>query len=178
MAGVDPVTQGLFFAAAQASSAQSAVQAKKEEKTKPIKKSSFNKALEKANEESNLLQEGMPVEIAGMSVEDAVIFLKDAADVAGNKLRANTLPSDFADYRLKVSQFLRYIVKNNFEIQKHERLGFSRKRKCLDPQTQIIIINKKLDEMAEWLLHDHKDILALLAKVDEIKGMLVDLMAR
>ncbi|MFA6937417.1 MAG: YaaR family protein [Treponema sp.] len=178
MAGVDPISQGLFFAATQAASAQSAVLAKKKEKVGETKKSTFSKAIDKANEEQTLLQEGLPLEIAGMTEEEAVIFLKDAADMAGNKLNKSMLPSTYADYRQKVSQFLRFIVKNNFEVLKHEPNGRTRKGKRLNPQFQVTVINKKLDEMAEWLLTDHKDNLQLLAKVDEIKGMLVDLMAR
>lgn len=178
MAGVDPITQGLFFTATQAASAQSAVQAKKKEEVGKTKKSTFSKAVDKANEEQTLLQEGLPLEIAGMTEDEAVIFLKDAADIAGNKLRTTMLPSVYADYRQKVSQFLKFIVKNNFEIIRHQPPGRTRKNKDLSPQFQVIVINKKLDEMAEWLLHDHKDNLQLLAKVDEIKGMLVDLMAR
>ena len=178
MAGVDPIQQGLFFAATQASSAQTAVQAKKQEKTERTKKTPFNKALDKATEEQTLLQEGLPLEIAGMTPEEAIVFLKDAADIAGNKLRESMLPSNFVEYRQKVSQFMKYVVRNNFEILKHERNGRTRKGKRLEPQTQILIINRKLDEMAEWLLRDHKDNLQMLAKVDEIKGMLVDLMAR
>ena len=99
MAGVDPITQGLFFAATQAASAQSAVQAKKKEEVGKTKKSTFSKAVDKANEEQTLLQEGLPLEIAGMTEDEAVIFLKDAADIAGNKLRTTMLPSVYADYR-------------------------------------------------------------------------------
>ena len=39
------------------------------------------------------------------------------------------------------------------------------------------MINAKLDEMAQWLLHTHSDTLQMLAKIDEINGLLVDLMA-
>ena len=60
---------------------------------------------------------GLPIEIASMTEEEAVIFLKDAADIAADKLRKSQMPDVYADYRLKVSQFLRYIVKNNFEIK-------------------------------------------------------------
>lgn len=178
MEGVDPISQGLFFAATQSASAQAAAQAKKQEKAATVKRSSFSNAMQKAQEEQSLVEEGLPLEIAGMSQEDAIIFLKDAADIAGNKLRADLSPSNFALYRQKVSQFIRYVVKNNYQIETHKRFGKNRKGQALAPQMQIVVINKELDEMADWLIHDHRDTLKLLAKMDEINGMLVDLMAR
>lgn len=181
MEGIDPLNQGLFFAASQAASAQNSFQAnqsKRKEKASAARRSAFSSALDKAQEEKTLLEEGLPLEIAGMSEEEAVIFLKDAADIAGDKLRSEMSPQNFADYRQKVSQFMRYIVKNNFSVSTHKRRGLNRKGKPFAPQMQIKIINQKLDEMAEWLLSSHRDNLKLLAKVDEINGMLVDLMAK
>lgn len=181
MDSLDPVSQGLFFAANQATSAQAALNAKKsqkQEKAGTIKRGSFQNAMEKAEEENSLLSAGLPIEIAGMDAEDAVIFLKDAADVAADKLRSEMTPTNFAEYREKVSQFMRYIVKNNFAVTSRKRPGLNRKGKPFAPQMQIKIIDQKLDEMAAWLLSSHKDTLKLLAKVDEINGMLIDLMAR
>lgn len=178
MDGLDPVSQGLFFAANQATSAQAAFQAKKQQEAGSVKKSSFQNAMEKAQQEKEFLAEGLPVELAGMTEEEAVIYLKDQADIAADKLRSEMLPANFAAYREKVSQFMKYIVKNNFEVTVKKRPGLNRKGKPFAPQMQVKIINQKLDEMAEWLLSSHQDTLKLLAKVDEINGMLVDLMAR
>jgi|SRR5574344_371596 uncharacterized protein YaaR (DUF327 family) len=178
MEGVDPVSQGLFFAATQAATAQSAAQAKEKEKTSGTKRSSFASALQKTEEEHILAEEGLPKEIAGKTVEEAVVYLKDAADIAGDKLREDLSPENFADYRKKISQFMKFVVKNAFEIEKHKRPGINRKGRPLDPRVQVKVINTRLDEIADCLLHDHRDNLKMLAKVEEINGMLVDLMAR
>ena len=112
MEGVDPVTQGLFFAASQSATAQAAAQAKQKEKVGSTKRNSFASALKKSEEEKVLEDEGLPPEIAGMSLDDAIVFLKDAADIAGNKLREDASPSNFGVYRKKVTQFMKYIVGN------------------------------------------------------------------
>ncbi len=180
MEGVDSVTQGLYFSAAQAAAAEAASQAKKKEdakKTGKVRKNLFASALEKSQEEFRLKSEGFPPEIAGMPVEEAAVFLKDRADLAAEKMKKSQLTENFADYRQKVSQFMRFIVKNNYQVVEKKRVGLSRTGKRLPPQTQVVMINKKLDEMAQWLLHSHNDTLTMLAKIDEIKGLLVDLMA-
>jgi uncharacterized protein YaaR (DUF327 family) len=178
MDSVNSVNESLYFAAAQSISAKTASQTAKKEKTEKTKKNAFSDALKKSEEEQSLIEEGFPVEIAGMQIEEAAIFLKDAVDIAGDKMRIDPSPSNFSTYRKKVTQFMRYIVKTNYEIEKHKRFGHTSKGKQLAPQTQIVVIDKKLDEMAEWFLHSHKDNITLLQKMDEIHGLIVDLMAR
>ena len=85
----------------------------------------------------------------------------------------------FADYRKKVSRFLRYLERNNFEIEYIKRPKIKKNGQFVerDPYKQVVVINQKLEQIAEWLLSSHKDALTLLAKVDEIQGLMVDLMA-
>ncbi len=178
--GINQGTQGLYFNAAQSASLREAARLKKEKeaaKASKVKKSAFANALERSQEEYKLKQDGLPPEIAGMEVEEAVVYLKDAADVAAEKLKACQMPEYFSDYREKVSQFMRYIVKTNYVVEKEKRLGRTRRNRPLAEYTKISQVNKKLDEMAQWLLHSHKDTLEMLAKIDEIRGLLVDLLA-
>lgn len=167
-----------FQAASMAAKAQSKANGTNGiQKKQAIKKGSFSSAMQKSAEEASLISEGLPPEIAGMEPEEAAIFLKDAADIAADALRENQLPEYFTDYRKKVGQFLRFIAKNNYEIKTTQRKGFNRKGRPYDPQTQVIVINQKLDEMARWMLYEHKGTLNMLAKIEEINGLLVDLLA-
>lgn len=176
---IDGLGQSLYFNAAQLAG-QSAVKSNKSsdsQKTVKASKKKFASALEQSRAEYELVQDGFPAEIAAMEIEEAVVFLKDEADMAGDKLRESQLPENFAEYRKKVSRFLRYLAKNNYEVKKRQRPGFTKKGKPLNPQTQVFVINQKLDDLAKWMLSSHRDTLHMLAKIDEIQGMLVDLMA-
>ncbi|MBO4320207.1 MAG: YaaR family protein [Treponema sp.] len=175
MDGVDSVSSGLYFNATQLAAAENARKANKKEKSGEVKKSAFATAFEKSRMEHQLQMEGFPVEIAGMEVEEAARYLKDAADIAADKLKECQMPDVFADYRKKVSQFMRYVVKNNFTIEQHAVPG--RKGRKVQPKTQVVVINQKLDELARWLLKGHSETLLMLKKIDEISGLLVDLMA-
>lgn len=175
MDGVDSVSSGLYFNATQFVAAENARKTNKKEKSGQVKKSAFATAFEKSRLEHQLQMEGFPVEIAGMEVEEAARFLKDAADMAADKLKECQMPEYFADYRKKVSQFMRYVVKNNFTIEQHARPP--RRGRKVQPQTQVVVINQKLDELARWLLSGHSETLLMLKKIDEINGLLVDLMA-
>ena len=90
MAGIDAIkNQSLYFAATQEAARQKAREASKNSKTATAKKSVFANSLQKKQEEFNLASEGLPIELAGMEIEEAVVFLKDELDSAGDKLASN-----------------------------------------------------------------------------------------
>ena len=167
----------LYFQAAAGLVAPKPKKEEKPAKSDKAKRLSFSNAIEKARQEFELQKDGFPVEIAGMDTEEAAVYLKDQADVAADRLKEHQTPDEFASYRKKVSQFLRYVEKNNFTVEKRDRRGLSRRGKPLDPRVKVAVINKKLDEMARWLLSSHKEAFALLSRVEEIRGLLIDLMA-
>lgn len=168
----------LYFSASQAAAVNMASsQTKKNEKSGKVKGKMFSSAFEKAREENLLVQEGLPPEIAGMDTEEAAIYLKDEADIAADRLKENQLPENFNAYKKKVSQFLRFLSKNNYNVYKQDRIKTRRTLKKPNPHTQVQIINQKLDEMAMWLLSSHKDTFKILSRVEEIQGLIIDLMA-
>lgn len=168
----------LYYNSASLAAAQAKANgAEKSEKKEKIKKGSFSSAMERGKMEASLLQEGFPMEIAGMDVEEALIYLKDQADMAADILRENQMPQYFADYRKKVSQFLRYLVKNNYEVNLYQKKGLNRKGRPFDPRVQVRIINEELDNIGKMFLQQHIEPFVMLSKIDEIKGMIVDLMA-
>ncbi len=185
MNSVDPLGASLYFSA----TANASREAKKEQdrlKTNGTKKQGFSSLVEQRKEMENLASEGLPEEIAGMDQEEAVIFLKDALDIAADRLEENQNAENFAEFRKTVGQFFKYLKKNNFEVTKSKRLKtrmsvikgvFHTVRRPQDPYFQIKIVNQKLDEIARMILQNHGDKLELLSKVGEIKGLIVDFFA-
>lgn len=188
MSSVDSVGSSLYFSAAAASAVASKEAKKEHEKlrTQGAKKASFSSLVQKNQEIEELESAGLPSEIAGMDQEAAVIFLKDALDIAADKLEENQTAENFTEFRKTVSQFFKYIEKNNFDVTKNKRLRsrivtkksvFNTVRRPQDPFFQIRVVNQKLDEMARMILQYHADKIQLLNKVGEIKGLIVDFFA-
>lgn len=172
-------SSGLYFQAAQSVASQQAAKAQKDEKTqKPQKKSLFASLFEKSQAQVQYTQDGFPIEIAEMETEEAAVWLRDQADSAADVLKDHQTPDVFADYRKKVSLFLKFVVKNNLELKKKNRRRGASTR---DPYIQVNVINAKLDEMARWLINPANDIhrktLGMLERINELKGLLVDLFA-
>ena len=162
MPGIEAVNDGMYFLASQQIASKQSDSAKKSRDTKEassVKKTSFASIFQKSQAEQALINEGLP------------------AEIAGDKLKNSPIPENFADYKKKVSALLKYIVKNNFEFNQTVKARINRRGKQIYPKYQIQVIEKKLDEMATRFLYGQKDQLEMLKKVDEIHGLIVDLMA-
>lgn len=185
MSSIDSLNSSLYFSAAANVSKETQKRAETE-KTKS-KRTSFSSMVEKQNELDSLASLGLPLEIAGMNTEDAFVFLKDEIDVTADDLSENMTAENFARFRKSVSQFMKFLEKNNYEVKTTKRGGRERVHKGLspffaemrkpDPYIQVKVINKKLEELATMILQNHEDKLKMMAKLDEIKGMIVDFYA-
>lgn len=167
-------SQSLYFAATQAASQQLAQQTKKAQKKE---RSSFAQSLSKHQETAMLLSQGLPVELAGMTEEEAIVFLKDEMDMAGDELKRHQSLEAMEKYRKKVSQFMKYIVKINYNFITTREQKKLRSGRIIKPMHQIQIIDQRLNQLATEMLILHGANLNLLAKVEEIQGMIIDLMA-
>lgn len=183
MGEFDVLNSSLYFSAASAAS-QKAQKEQNKLKSEKTKKSSFSNIMKKEEEIFDLANSGLPVEIAGFSVEEAINYLKDAVDLAADALANSANENNVAAFRKSVGQFIKYIEKNNYEIETRKRLGVSHRKSVyfeekrpVDPLFRIRVIDKKLDELALMVLQKHADKLKLLSKIEEIKGLLVDFLA-
>ncbi len=148
------------------------------EKKEGAKKSSFKNSMEKAAAEQQMISIGLPPQIAGMSNEDAAIFLKDAADIAGDKLQQNPSPENFAEYRKAVGQFLKFVEKNSFDYI-HKLTGKISYKGTQITRSRIVMINENLESMARMFFASPvtKINIELLQKMGTIQGLIIDLLA-
>lgn len=175
MNSIDVTSSALYFSAA-ANSANNTKSNEVDSKNnlKKVKKS-FSNFIEEKKEENFLISNGLPVEIAGMSENDAVGYLKDQMDIAGDDLGINATPQAYEKYKKAVGQFIKFLEKNNYEVKTIKRKP--RRGKQVLPAYQVVVINERLDRLAYDLWYNHLDKLKLLEKIHEINGLVIDLMA-
>lgn len=179
MNSIDPTSNGLYYNATQAAANQAAAQAmaQKAEKEKSVKKPAFSSMVNKRQEANVLASQGLPPEIAGLSQEDALVWLKDRLDEAGDALSDNPSGQNLDNYKKAVSQFIKYMQKENFVLEEHKRAGRARNGKKKDPVVLVQTIDKKLEQLNYDIWYNHLDKLKLLEKIHEINGLVVDLTA-
>jgi uncharacterized protein YaaR (DUF327 family) len=175
MAEIDALSQAQYFAGTLEQSRLLTQEKKQGNKASTVKKSAFQTLVEtQTQDESRGLIVDFP-EIAGLSYEDAIVVLKDALDRAGDELKADGATEHFVAYKTAVTNFMKFVVGNNYELESsvgRKRSDGTRKQFFL-----IKVVDEKLDQLAAEVLSNHADKLALLAKIDEINGILVDLVS-
>jgi uncharacterized protein YaaR (DUF327 family) len=119
--------------------------------------------------------------------EEAVQGLLDAVHNAGDALKNRPLPEEIKRYRKAVKDFLHYVVENTYVVEQEAgiphsfRPGFKKPRNSSEARKHtdyhvIQIVDRKLDQLAAGILAGQTAQLEILTRLEEIKGILVDLL--
>jgi uncharacterized protein YaaR (DUF327 family) len=118
-------------------------------------------------------QEFERLDLKPEEIEEALESLLDNVHDTGDRLTKNPSHALLQEYKKAVKDFLQVVVSSAFEVaQKEGRLKKDFKR---NKYTQINLINARLDKLAASVLQGQAGALSLLAKVEELNGLLVDL---
>lgn len=90
----------------------------------------------------------------------------------GKKISKHTDVKDMKRYRALIKDFLNEVVNRS---HKFSRENFLDRRGRHRVYGIIRLIDKNLDELAEELIKEEKDNITILQKVDEIRGLLLDI---
>lgn len=92
----------------------------------------------------------------------------------GEILKKDSTLNSLGAYKESVKRFISYVVSQGYEVQ--------RSKGILNPRTfkqkefvNVEVIEKKLDNLAAYVLSAQKEQMEILRRVDEINGMLVNL---
>lgn len=92
----------------------------------------------------------------------------DDIEKLGKKLTSTRSVGDARAYKLKIQEYLTFIVKNIYVLRR-EPGPFN-----YGIHVRIEVINQKLDDLTKELIHEQKDTIDLVNKIEEIRGLLVD----
>jgi uncharacterized protein YaaR (DUF327 family) len=99
------------------------------------------------------------------------LMINDITD-QGNKIAKHMDIKDMKKYRELVKGFMNEIVTHS---HKFSRENFLDKRGRHRVYGIVKLVDKNLDELAQELLKDEKNHINILGKIDEVKGLLLDL---
>jgi len=191
MSEVDSLGTSYYYSGVQ-NSTNAALQNRKSEKADKTKRSRFSELINpKDTPEPEFKAVGLPPEIKTMTLEEAAVFLRDAVDMAGNDLTNETSRENIDKFKKAVSQLISFVVQNNYEVStKRSRRqqfvspvgmfsNYNTTPRLKDPKVQVNIINQKLDSLVKDAMRTQAELgnFKLLQQVDEIKGLIVDLLS-
>ena len=110
--------------------------------------------------------------IADAELAERLSGMMSEIEEEGKKISKKTDIRDMKHYRELVKSFLNEVVTRS---HKFSRENFLDKRGRHRVYGMIRLIDQNLDELAEELLKEEKDHLAILSKIDEIRGLLLDI---
>lgn len=153
---------------------------KKDEKKKskksskaPLFSSLLNEASETADREEvgNLMALSENLDVAPEKALDEIHDI-------GEKLKKNPTLALVKEYRQAVGTFVRYVIRKGLLLEKKKLKGFKvlKLRPGEQPELTVVrIVDKKLNELAHQVLKNQKEQMEILKRIDEIHGILVDL---
>jgi uncharacterized protein YaaR (DUF327 family) len=121
------------------------------------------------------------------ATEETLTLLMDEVRSTGDSLRNRPFPDEILRYKQAVRNFMHYIVENCYRLD-HERgipkflkPGYKGPRGTPEAMKQITytkieVIDKKLEDLAAMLLSSQMTQLEIASRLEEIKGLLVDLL--
>ena len=117
------------------------------------------------------------------SVESTVIFqdgvldgsleeMLDSIHSIGEKIRDNASYETISQYRNAVRAFIKHVVATALGVDEtRSSPNILRQKKF----TLVKVIDQKLERLASGVLMNQHDVLDILAKIDEINGLLINL---
>lgn len=91
----------------------------------------------------------------------------------GKKISKRTDIGQMRQYRQLIKDFLNEIVNRSHQFSRENFLDRRGRHRVYGI---IKLIDKNLDELAEELIKDEKDNIAILNKIDEIRGLILDIL--
>jgi len=98
--------------------------------------------------------------------------LMEDITVQGKRLADHMDIKDMRNYRALITEFMGEVISRS---HKFSRENFLDKRGRHRVYGLVKLVNKDLDELAQMLISKEKDHLSILDKIDEIRGLILDI---
>jgi uncharacterized protein YaaR (DUF327 family) len=99
--------------------------------------------------------------------------LLDEVHGTGDRLKENPTVELVQAYKKAVRDFVHYVVEKSYSLEEKTSGGSILKRKKF---YRIAVIDESLEKLAAEILRNQRDKLEILRRVDEIYGMIIDLL--
>lgn len=110
--------------------------------------------------------------VAEAGLQERLTSMMNEITMQGDKLSKKRDIRDMKRYRSLVKGFLNEIVTRSHEFSRENFLDRRGRHRVYGI---IRLVDENLDELAKELMKDEKDNLAILGKIDEIRGLLLDI---
>jgi len=119
--------------------------------------------------------------------EETLDFLMDEVRSTGDALQKKPFPDEILRYKQSVRNFIQYVVKNGFDMNHETGIPRFLKANYKGPRgtpeamkqnsyAKIQVIDDRLETLAAMLLSSQKQQIEIASRLEEITGLLIDLL--
>jgi len=105
-------------------------------------------------------------------LQQRLLGMMEEITMQGDKIKKKTDIRDMKHYRSLVKDFMNEIVNRSHEFSRENFLDRRGRHRVYGI---IRRVDEALDELAQELVKEEKDALSILGKIDEIRGLLLDI---
>ena len=105
-------------------------------------------------------------------LQEKLNSMMEEITVQGDKISKHMDIKDMKKYRELVKGFLNEVVSRSHEFSRENFLDRSGRHRVYGI---VRLVDKNLDDLAGELVKDEKDHLAIISKIDDIRGLLLDI---
>ena len=110
--------------------------------------------------------------IAEQDLQARLTLMMEEIVQQGNKIGKHTDIKDMKKYRTLIKSFFNEIITRSHEFSRENFLDRRGRHRVYGI---IRMVDETLDDLAQELVKDEKDHIAILNKIDEIRGLLLDI---
>ncbi len=143
---------------------------KKAGKKDKTQRKTFSELVESAGQSEGASAEDLSQPEAGRGIQE----LLEGVFSSGEALKKAPTTDTIRDYRRRVKAFVRYVVSKAVAVEETTSGANVLKRKRF---TLVRVIDEKLEALAASVLAGQREQLSILAQIDQINGLLIDLVS-
>jgi len=110
--------------------------------------------------------------IAEQDLQNRLTMMMEEIVQQGNKIGKHTDIKDMKKYRTLIKTFFNEIITRSHEFTRENFLDRRGRHRVYGI---IRLVDETLDDLAKELVSDEKDHIAILNKIDEIRGLILDI---
>lgn len=141
-------------------------------KVEQTSKTEIVQATKQATESDGSFKFSLISKIEAGELQEKLSGLMQDITAQGEKLTKHMDIKDMKKYRGLVKEFMNEVVSHSHEFSRENFLDRRGRHRVYGI---VKLVDKNLDELATELMKDEKDSLAILGKVGEIEGLLLDI---
>ena len=111
--------------------------------------------------------------IEEQGLKERLTIMMSEITAHGKKLGKHMDVRDMRRYRALIKDFMNEIVSRSHEFSRENFLDRKGRHRVYG---MVKLVDQMLDELARELISDEKDNIAILSKIDEIQGLLLDIL--